>query len=114
MTAAARVNDYQQCVIQWHMTGPIVAGSATVLIGYQPAARVGDPAACIGPCAIVTGEPTVLIESFPAARLGDMTSHGGVIISGCIDVLIGMSAQASVLVAAASRGAPFCEECEGA
>ena len=32
-----------------HVGGPITMGSATVLIGNQPAARVGDMATCTGP-----------------------------------------------------------------
>jgi uncharacterized Zn-binding protein involved in type VI secretion len=37
-------------------------GSATVLIGGQPAARMGDMATCVGPPAtILSGCPTVLI-----------------------------------------------------
>ena len=45
-----------------HVGGPITKGSATVLIGGQPAARVGDMATCTGPPdSIVVGEFTVLI-----------------------------------------------------
>jgi uncharacterized Zn-binding protein involved in type VI secretion len=45
-----------------HVGGPISQGSATVLIGGQPAARQGDMATCTGPPdTIVSGAPTVLI-----------------------------------------------------
>ena len=45
-----------------HVGGPIALGSATVLIGNMPAARMGDLAVCTGPPdVIVMGEPTVLI-----------------------------------------------------
>jgi uncharacterized Zn-binding protein involved in type VI secretion len=45
-----------------HVGGPVTLGSATVLIGSMPAARVGDMAVCVGPPdTIVSGCTTVLI-----------------------------------------------------
>lgn len=46
-----------------HVGGPIMPpGSTTVLIGFMPAARMGDQATCVGPPdTIAQGEPTVLI-----------------------------------------------------
>ena len=45
-----------------HVGGPIVTGSATVMIGGRPAARVGDVNVENGPPAtIITGAFTVLI-----------------------------------------------------
>lgn len=112
MPAAARIGDLHQCPIHTHVGGPIQQGSPTVQIGGLPAARVGDLAGCNGPPdAVVVGTPTVLIDHMPAARQGDPTAHGGVVATGCSSVLIGMSAQAAVLVQAADQGAPFCEEC---
>jgi uncharacterized Zn-binding protein involved in type VI secretion len=74
-----------------HVGGPVLpACEPTVLIGGLPAARVGDPAFCVGPTdVIVEGSPTVLIGGQPAARLGDMTAHGGTVIIGFPTVLIG-------------------------
>ena len=74
-----------------HVGGPILpAGAPTVLIGFMPAARMGDMAVCVGPPdIIVMGSPTVLIEHKPAARLGDSTKHGGLIVMGCPTVMIG-------------------------
>jgi PAAR motif len=87
----------------------VAAGEATVLIGYLPAARVGDRAVCIGPPdSVKQGEPSVLIGNKDAARLGDPMSHGGVIVAGCPTVLIGSSTQADTL----KTDKPFCEECE--
>jgi uncharacterized Zn-binding protein involved in type VI secretion len=62
-----------------------------VLIGGLPAARVGDQATCVGPPDVIIppGCPTVLIGGQPAARMGDSTAHGGVIVLGCPQVLIG-------------------------
>ena len=74
-----------------HVGGPIAAPCApTVLIGGQPAARVGDIAICVGPPDVVAlGSFTVLIGGMPAARMGDITAHGGVIVMGCMTVMIG-------------------------
>ena len=38
---------------------------------------------------IIRGSATVMIGDLPAARIGDNTAHGGVIILGCITVEIG-------------------------
>ncbi|MBI4704071.1 MAG: PAAR domain-containing protein [Deltaproteobacteria bacterium] len=118
MPAAARISDMHVCPKVEpgpvpHVGGPILpAGEPTVLIGAMPAARAGDPALCVGPPdGVAQGEPTVLIGGRKAARVGDKTEHGGAIIAGCPTVLIGSSAQADVLRAAARRGSPFCEKC---
>jgi len=96
-----------------HVGGPILpAGEPTVLIGFLPAARMGDMVVCVGPPdTIAAGEPTVVIGNMMAARLGDQTAHGGVIVLGCPTVIIGSSAQAQTL---AGSKAPFCKECEEA
>jgi uncharacterized Zn-binding protein involved in type VI secretion len=61
-----------------------------VLIGFMPAARVGDMAVCVGPPdTIVKGSMSVMIGGMPAARIGDQTTHGGVIVVGCFTVMIG-------------------------
>jgi uncharacterized Zn-binding protein involved in type VI secretion len=81
--------------------GSIVLGLPTVLIGGQPAARVGDMHVCpmvtgvvphVGGPIMPPGSPTVLIGNMPAARLGDMATCTGPpdsIIMGCMTVLIG-------------------------
>jgi uncharacterized Zn-binding protein involved in type VI secretion len=56
----------------------------------MPAANVGTMCTCVGPPdVIVKGSATVLIGGTPAARMGDMTAHGGVIVMGFPMVLIG-------------------------
>jgi uncharacterized Zn-binding protein involved in type VI secretion len=51
---------------------------------------MGDSAVCTGPPAtIIAGSATVLIGGKPAARMGDSTAHGGSIVSGEATVLIG-------------------------
>jgi uncharacterized Zn-binding protein involved in type VI secretion len=74
-----------------HVGGPILPpGAPTVLIGFMPAAGVGDMCVCVGPPDVIAlGSMTVLIGGKPAARMGDMTAHGGTIVMGCPQVLIG-------------------------
>jgi len=60
------------------------------LLRGLPAARVGDQALCVGPPdSIVRGSATVLIGGLPAARMGHATAHGSSIVLGCFTVLIG-------------------------
>jgi uncharacterized Zn-binding protein involved in type VI secretion len=83
--------------------GVITVGFPTVLIGGQPAARMGDMHTCPmatpgtppvphvgGP--ITLGSATVLIGNQPAARMGDMATCVGppdTIAAGYPTVLIG-------------------------
>ncbi len=84
--------------------GSIVVGFPQVLIGGQPAARVGDMHTCpmvtpavppvphVGGPILPPGGVTVLIGGMPAARMGDMATCAGppdTIITGCMTVLIG-------------------------
>lgn len=114
MPPAARITDFHACPKVEpgpvpHVGGPVVVGDPTVLIGFQPAARVGDELVCNGPPdAVAAGEPSVLIGGRDAARRGDPTSHGGHLVAGCPSVLIGASAQAETL----RTDKPFCEDCE--
>ena len=84
--------------------GVITVGYPTVLIGGQPAARMGDMHTCpmttpAGPVQvphvggpITMGSPTVLIGGQPAARMGDMATCTGppdTIVMGYPTVIIG-------------------------
>ena len=98
MMPAARIGDMHTCPMQDptpagpkpHVGGPVTTGCAQVLIGYMPAARVSDTCTCVGPPdAIAKGSTKVLIGNLPAARIGDQTAHGGSIVAGCPQVLIG-------------------------
>ncbi|MBQ0788021.1 MAG: PAAR domain-containing protein [Oceanihabitans sp.] len=98
MPAAARITDLHVCPMETpgvvpipHVGGPIVGpGEPTVLIGGLPAAKVGDALVCVGPPdSIVSGSRTVNIGGMPAARVGDVTAHGGTIVIGASNVLIG-------------------------
>jgi uncharacterized Zn-binding protein involved in type VI secretion len=74
-----------------HVGGPIVGpGCPQVLIGFMPAAVMGDMGTCVGPPApLIKGSVKVLIGMKPALRMGDTTGHGGTIVSGFPQVLIG-------------------------
>lgn len=74
-----------------HVGGPIVGpGMPTVLICKLPAARVSDMLVCVGPPdTIIKGSATVMIGGLPAARIGDQTAHGGAIMLGALNVMIG-------------------------
>lgn len=76
------------------VTGP---GVATVLLGGQPAAVVGDLHTCSmpptagphPPTPFPKGSATVLVGGRPALRLGDTAGCGAPIVSGAPTVLIG-------------------------
>jgi len=98
MPPAARLTDFHECPMVDpsvppipHVGGPIVGpGEPTVLIADMPAARVGDMLVCVGPPDVIAmGSATVLIGGMPAARLGDTTAHGGEIVLGAFNVMIG-------------------------
>jgi len=122
MPPAARVGDMHNCPMVSpatppvpHIGGPILpAGCPTVTIGGMPAACVGDMLTCVGPPDVIAmGSSTVIIEYKMAARMGDPTMHGGVIVSGCPTVLIGLPAQAEALQAGADAAASLVEQCPG-
>jgi hypothetical protein len=72
-------------------------------------------AVCVGPPDVIAmGSATVIIGNMPAARIGDMTAHGGAIVVGCPTVIIGDvgmggggGAQAGTMKAAKLAGAAF-------
>ena len=97
MPPAARLGD------QTAHGGAITVGFPTVLIGGQPAARVGDLHVCpmvtpgvppiphVGGPVSGPGSPTVLIGGMPAARMGDMcvcTGPPDSIVKGLPTVMI--------------------------
>lgn len=95
MPPAARLGDMHVCPMVTglvpHVGGPILPPCCpTVLIGFMPAARVGDMATCVGPPDVIAmGSMTVLIGGMMAARIGDLTAHGGTIVMGYPTVMIG-------------------------
>src|ERR1044072_2068302 len=98
MPPAARLTDFHECPMVTpgeppvpHVGGPVTGpGEPTVLIGGLPAARVGDMLVCAAPPdSIVKGSSSVMIGGALAARMGDTTAHGGQIILGALNVMIG-------------------------
>ncbi|MFN0036086.1 MAG: PAAR domain-containing protein [Saprospiraceae bacterium] len=66
------------------------AGAGNVNINNFPAAVMLDTCTCGAPGNMIAkGSATVLIGNKPAARVGDATSHGGQITVGSPDVNIG-------------------------
>lgn len=91
----ARVGDFHGCPKTTgkvpHVGGPIVSGSPNVFIAGVPVARMGDPAVCAagGMDVIAQGSPTVFVNGQPLACAGHITAHGGVIVSGAGNVIVG-------------------------
>ncbi|MRG96834.1 PAAR domain-containing protein [Polyangium spumosum] len=111
MPKAARIDDELTCEV--HGAGIITEGSPSVIVGFQPAARVEDEILCQEvPSEIAEGCPTVFIGGMPAARVGDVAVDGAVISTGFATVNIGSTPQIQVLLLAAALGLPFCEECD--
>ena len=68
----------------------VAPSAPTVLNGGLPAAGVGSMCVCVGPPdVIVKGSATVLAGGRPLARMGDSTAHGGTIVLGCPTVMVG-------------------------
>ncbi len=92
---ASRVGDFHVCplvsALVPHVGGPVLPpGAPTVLIGGLPAAGVGDQCLCVGPPDVITsGAFTVLISGKPGARMGSLTAHGGTLMLGLPNVLLG-------------------------
>lgn len=117
---AARIGDMHVCPLPYHVGGPIISGSPNVLINSIPAARVSDKATCMAPPdTIAKGSAGVQINGKPAARITDTTAHGGVIVAGSVNVLIGETATVSTkmdtprLEKAPEAGVPYCKPCQG-
>ena len=91
---AARLTDPHVCPmvdgVKPHVGGPLLVGAVNVLVCALPAANVGTACTCVGaPDVIVRGSSSVLVGGRPAARMLDQTAHGGVIMMGAPNVLIG-------------------------
>lgn len=65
-------------------------GVPTVFVCKLPAATMTSMCVCVGPPdVIIKGSATVLIGKKPAARMLDNTAHGGMIVLGAPTVLVG-------------------------
>jgi uncharacterized Zn-binding protein involved in type VI secretion len=92
---ASRVSDLHLCpsftILVPHVGGPIAPpGSPSVLIGGLLAARVTDPAVCVGPPdSVASGAATVLASGLPLAHVRSQCLHGGLVIVGNPSVQVG-------------------------
>ena len=69
------------------ISGPCVP---TVITVGLPQATITDMCVCVGPPdTIAKGSATVLVGGKPAARIGDSCIHGGAILLGAPTVIIG-------------------------
>lgn len=65
-------------------------GAPTVMVAMLPAATIGSMCVCVGPPdSVIKGSATVMMGSKPAARMLDNTAHGGMIVAGAPTVLVG-------------------------
>ncbi|MEZ4296233.1 MAG: PAAR domain-containing protein [Polyangiaceae bacterium] len=106
MPPAARITDMHVCKETKpvpHVGGPVITGCESVLIGHQPAARIGDSAVCVPDIDKIV---VMNIGFRLAARRGDRTD-GGFVVAGCPTVLIGPEHGEQCLTEAADSGAPF-------
>lgn len=85
---AARVTDPTTCPLPGHGTNPIASGSPDVFFNGLAAARVSDKCTC-GQALSGDFSSTVFINGLNAMTLDGTTSHGGVIIGGSGNVIIG-------------------------
>jgi uncharacterized Zn-binding protein involved in type VI secretion len=93
---AARVVDNEKCPV--HRAEPIIPPChPPTLANGKAMARVTDQTQCKPRDYIVTGSATVQIGGKAAARVSDKTMHGGTIVEGSGNVLIGGSATGSTL-----------------
>lgn len=73
-----------------HVGGPVSVPFPTVMFGKMPTARLSAVTVCVGPPdTIIKGSATVLVGGMPQARLLDNCSHGGMLVAGCFTVLVG-------------------------
>lgn len=86
---AARSGDRFDCPQTSHSGGVLSAEGANVTINQRNAQRLGDVARCTGDDAVATGAEYVTIGQLRAARVDSNMAHGGHIIDGSPNVLIG-------------------------
>jgi uncharacterized Zn-binding protein involved in type VI secretion len=86
--STARMNDPQAC--DSHGPAPLPDGALSVRVNSLPTVRVGDAFKC-GGCAnrVQTGASTVTFGGEFAARVTDKSDHGGRIVIGSANVVIG-------------------------
>jgi len=83
---AARVTDPTTCPI--HGTNPIASGSPDVFFNGLAAARLGDQCTC-GQALSGAFSSTVFINGLNAMTLDSTADHGGLVIGGSGNIIIG-------------------------
>jgi len=87
-----------------HVGGPVSQGSANVLANGKPLATAGSMCVCVGPPdVIISGEANVLTNNMPTATLGSSTAHGGAVVAGEPNILVGTGASAPSTITLADR-----------
>jgi uncharacterized Zn-binding protein involved in type VI secretion len=108
MPVVARRTDLCFCPV--HLGGIIEdPGEPTVLVCFQPVVRKGDKVCCLGgvEATIIEGDESILVGGKPVARKGDHTDHGGVILTGCPRVRLGLTRPMRCNSYGAKLGTPF-------
>lgn len=74
-----------------HVGGPVIKGSSNVFARNKPVCRLGDQLQCQSPSLdmVAKGSNAVFANGKPIARMGDQTVHGGNILEGIPNILIG-------------------------
>jgi uncharacterized Zn-binding protein involved in type VI secretion len=87
----------------------ISEGLDDVLVCHKPVARKGDHVTCLTGTidTIIDGGSGVLIGGKLVACKGDRTAHGGIILTGCPRVLIGLGLRHICKLRAAAMQAAF-------
>lgn len=88
-----------------HVGGPVSGpGAPNVLINKKPAALMGDVCICVGPPDMIAqGAPNVFFNGVPVVCIGDMTAHGGAIVQGEPNVIIGSATPLPPVTMAVSK-----------
>lgn len=110
---ATRIGDMHVCPLVTpgvppipHVGGPVLPpGVPQVLIGKVPANVAGNTCVCVGPPDVcLPGQFQVLVQNRPLIRtLVDSTAHGGRVVVGCFQVIVG-SGGASAVCSAMEAG----------
>ena len=117
MPPAARVSDMHTCpmvtVLDPHVGGPILPPVHADRSDRWPAGRPDQRHVhlCGPPGRDRDRRLTVLIGGMPAARIGDMTAHGGVIVMGQFNVIIGDAGSGSGYAGGGAPGASEGRHC---
>ena len=109
---AARITDNHVCPAanpNPHVGGPVMPPtSLDVQMANLFAGRATDKALCAGPVDfIVVGSATVSVNNMMAAYLGSQTMHGGAVVMGAPNVLVGGAPAGATLGAPGAAAAVF-------